>query len=309
MAKRKPWIAAALSLVTPGLGHLYVGRVRRAVSFFVLIWLVGLLAIVLLLVLPPSAILLAAIALACVGVVVWITADAWQSAMAVGDHYTLRSYNRWYIYVIIVFAVGFLFQPIFQSIVEANLAKAYVVPSASMEPTILPGDFLVVSKLPGARRDLTRGDLAVFRSVDAAKRMQVKRIVGLPSDTIRMQDGVLFVNGQAVPEPYVQRPDLHNDYYDPAFDWQRQYVTGLDLPASYHPTRDTWGPLVVPDGHYFILGDNRDHASDSRYWGFLPHKNVQGRPAIIYYSYDREATSLLPWLTAVRWGRVGDEPT
>jgi signal peptidase I len=72
-----------------------------------------------------------------------------------------------------------------------------------------------------------------------------------------------------------------------------------------HPTRDNWGPLVVPQGKYFVLGDNRDNSSDSRYWGFVDESAIKGRPLVVYFSYDREAHDPLPWLTDIRWHRLG----
>ena len=97
---------------------------------------------------------------------------------------------------------------------------------------------------------------------------------------------------------------------DPAtddFDWQRNYlVRRAEAYAGYHPSRNTWGPLIVPKGKYFVLGDNRDNSYDSRYWGFVPDSLVKGRPLVIYYSYEREATNRIPWLTRIRWSRLGE---
>ena len=89
------------------------------------------------------------------------------------------------------------------------------------------------------------------------------------------------------------------------FDWQRQYLAGdLDAARWYRPSRNNWGPLVVPDGNYFMLGDNRDNSSDSRYWGFVPDSLLRGRPMLVYYSYVPDSTHHFSWLTRIRWHRI-----
>jgi signal peptidase I len=76
--------------------------------------------------------------------------------------------------------------------------------------------------------------------------------------------------------------------------------------VGYHPSRNNWGPLIVPDKSYFVLGDNRDNSYDSRYWGFVPDSLVKGRPLVIYYSYEQDALHHAPWLTNIRWTRLGE---
>lgn len=202
--------------------------------------------------------------------------------------------------------------------VRTFLVEAFRIPTGSMEQTLLIGDFLLVNKavygatipmtdlrLPGVR-DPQRGDVVVFTNPEDGKSNFVKRIVGLPGDTLRMRDGVLYVNGERELEPYVQRVDPSSDEYSPRFEWQRSFLAPSARGKRYRPTRDDWGPIVVPDASYFALGDNRDNSLDSRYWGFVPQRLIKGRPLIIYYSFDRAPRHAFPWIVDARWGRIGD---
>ncbi len=203
-------------------------------------------------------------------------------------------------------------------IIRTFLIEAFQIPSGSMERTLLAGDFLFVNKavygaqIPGTKARLPgfesprRGDVIVFAYPKNPELNYVKRVIGVPGDTVEMRGGQVRVNGDALVEPYVQRVDAAHDIYDPEFKWQRRYLLGGPGTArSYHPTRDTWGPLVVPRAKYFVLGDNRDNSADSRYWGFVDGQAVKGRPLVVYFSYDREAHDALPWLTDIRWRRLG----
>lgn len=204
-------------------------------------------------------------------------------------------------------------------VIRTFLVEAFQIPSGSMEQTLLVGDFLFVNKvaygaqipgtdarLPGFTRP-RRGDIIVFAYPRNPEQNYVKRVIGRPGDTVEMRAGDVRVNGRPLPEPYVRRIDPAHDGYFPEFNWQRDYlaVRSPDALRRYHPTRDTWGPLIVPPGKYFVLGDNRDNSSDSRYWGFVDQTAVKGQPLLVYFSYEREAKAALPWLTDIRWHRLG----
>ena len=202
-------------------------------------------------------------------------------------------------------------------IIRTFLVEAFQIPSGSMERTLLAGDFLFVNKavygaqIPGTHARLPgfesprRGDVLVFAYPKNPELNYVKRVIGVGGDTVEMRGGEVRVNGEPLAEPYVQRVGPA-DMYDPEFNWQRAYLVGGPAMArTYHPTRDTWGPLAVPRGKYFVLGDNRDNSADSRYWGFVDATAVKGRPLVVYFSYDREAHDALPWLTDIRWHRLG----
>jgi signal peptidase I len=200
--------------------------------------------------------------------------------------------------------------------VRAFLVEAFKIPTGSMEGTLLIGDFLLVNKLvygaeiPGTGVHLPafdepeRGHVVVFNPPHEPRRNYVKRVVGLPGDTLEMRAKVLHVNGEPVEEPYVRVLDPRGDAMHPNMKWQANHLIA-STPRGYSPSRDTWGPLVVPDSSYFVLGDNRDNSEDSRYWGFVRRDRIRGRPWLVYYSFDPALEGGIPWLQAVRWGRIG----
>jgi len=206
---------------------------------------------------------------------------------------------------------------------RSYLIEAFRIPSASMENTLLVGDFLFVNKaiyggelevpftgirflrLPGYS-DPRPGGIVVFRSVeDSTPNLNiVKRVIGASGDTLQMVRDTVYRNGRRLDEPYA----LHlGSGQDAAFDlqkfrsWQVRYLIGRDT-ASYRPTKRDWGPVVVPAGHYFVMGDNRDESYDSRYWGFLPRSHIVGKPLLIYLSV---ATDPL----RIRWNRLFRRPS
>ncbi|MDT8435936.1 MAG: signal peptidase I [Gemmatimonadota bacterium] len=207
-------------------------------------------------------------------------------------------------------------------LVRTFVVEAFQIPTGSMENTLLVGDFLLVNKMvygaeiPGTSLRLPaldppgRGDIAVFeppeRAGQVANTNYVKRIVGLPGDTLMMVDGQLYRNGVAVAEPYAKHSRPFEDPRSPQFDWQRSHLVRADgrRVQEYRPTRDNWGPIVVSPDSFFVMGDNRDNSEDSRYWGFVPSDAVKGRPLVIYFSYDRNKMVPFPWITEIRWGRL-----
>lgn len=209
-------------------------------------------------------------------------------------------------------------------LVTSYLVEAFRIPSPSMENTLLVGDFLFVEKLayggqfqiprtgirflrvPGYAKP-HRDGIVVFRSVeDSTPNLNiVKRVVGTPGDTLQMVHDSLIRNGERLAEPYVLRLGAAAPPDEPfrmmqMRAWQLPYYLGRDR-AAYRPTTHDWGPIVVPAGHYFVMGDNRDQSYDSRYWGFLPGSHVVGRPLFLYFSY---ATRPL----RVRWNRLFRHP-
>ncbi|WP_419860175.1 signal peptidase I [Candidatus Palauibacter sp.] len=223
-----------------------------------------------------------------------------------------RSVREW-ARSLIVAAAGLLFFRTF-------LLATSVISSGSMEDTLLVGDFLLVNRVAlGTTIPFTNarvpgyaepeyGDIIVFRADHSPGMDLVKRTVGLPGDTLRMEGGVLYRNGVEMEEPYVRRDPRRPDAGDIRMLWQREYLIPDPERNEYRPTRDRWGPLVVPRERYFMLGDNRDDSLDSRFWGFVERREMRGRPFFVYFSYDRDALEPFRVLTAMRPGRFGLRP-
>lgn len=203
------------------------------------------------------------------------------------------------------------------------LVEAFRIPSGSMENTLLVGDFLFVNKLLyGAEvpliekrlpaiREPRRDEILVFDSVEEEGLKVVKRLVGMPGDTLMMEAGLLYRNGERVNEPWVIRTDPSINA-DPASRaqmrrWQLPYYVGGSK-ENYAPDLHNWGPIVVPPDSFFMMGDNRDGSYDGRYWGFLPRDHVRGRPLVVYFSYDPNTYKPLPFFTNVRWRRLFTAP-
>jgi signal peptidase I len=183
-----------------------------------------------------------------------------------------------------------------------TLVQAFVIPSASMQDTLLIGDHVLVDKMvfapPGnvsqhvlPYRDVRRGDVIVFRYPLDIKQDYVKRAIGLPGDHIRLVNKQLFLNGHAPVEPYaVHRNDGINPYRDnfPPPPEPGMIPSVLDMLQNHVEN----GEIVVPSGYIFAMGDNRDDSSDSRYWGFVPRENIVGTPLIIYWSFEAPTQDL-----------------
>jgi signal peptidase I len=181
--------------------------------------------------------------------------------------------------------------------------QPYLIPSESMERTLLVGDFLLVNKQtyapPGSLsrffmpyRGVARGDIVVFHPPDTLERLYVKRVVGLPGDRLRIEDGRVTVNGLALDEPYATfEPTVRSPFRD---EFPAQVYTDPEVDPGWWKqmqslTRD--GELRVPEGQYFVLGDNRNHSKDSRFWGFVPRAQIVARPLVIYFSLSRPSTT------------------
>jgi signal peptidase I len=177
--------------------------------------------------------------------------------------------------------------------------QAFKIPTGSMEQNLLIGDHLIVNKMLFAptvtgveralmpTRDIRRGDVIVFKYPVDPERDFIKRVIGLPHDRLEMHRKIVYINGQALTEPYAQ-------FLEPP---------STDGAPRTDDKREEYGPVTVPPDQYFMMGDNRDNSEDSRYWGFLPRTYIKGQALFIYYSFE-EHGSLVDILKATRWERL-----
>ena len=201
--------------------------------------------------------------------------------------------------------------------VRTWVVQAFKIPTGSMENNLLIGDHLLVNKFIFGPTPLAigravlpvraprRGDVVVFKYPDEPDRDFIKRIIGLPGETVELRNKKVYINGQPLDEPYV------HFLTPPSSDYQE--VTSFDV-------RERYGPVSVPPDQYFVMGDNRDNSQDSRYWGFLPRGYIKGRAALIYWSYEsgredyidegwgttvkRLASVVAHFFTKTRWERL-----
>ncbi len=210
---------------------------------------------------------------------------------------------------------------VFFLVLRTFLIQSFYISSGSMEPTLLIGDVLMVSKasygakVPGTTVRLpgwdepSRGEIVIFRPEHDPDTDVVKRLVGMPGDTLEMRDRVLYLNGERYREPYVkhEEPSGRNETH-PWMTWQYAALLPAVNADGYTPSRDDWGPIVVPDDRYFVMGDNRERSLDSRFWGFLEDWRIRGKVSFLYYSFDATSPKPLPLVTSVRLGRIGMTP-
>ena len=175
--------------------------------------------------------------------------------------------------------------------IRAFIVQAFKIPSGSMKNTLQIGDHILVNKfIYGVKLPFTsttiipyknpqRGDIVVFKFKEDPKKDFIKRTIGVPGDVIEIRNKELYVNKKRLEQDYAIYTDLHI------------------IPKAMQP-RDNFGPVTVPENSLFVMGDNRDHSFDSRFWGFVDLKDVKGRAFIIYWSWDNDNFG-------VRWNRIG----
>jgi len=262
-SRPRPLLAHLLSLLAPGAGHVYAGRPGKGVA----LWLAG--SAVAWLGLAGGAfstfsgmiVMLAVL----VGYWLWVSVSAMVEARRARGA-TLGK-GRWYV------LAGLLVVQLAASTLPTRSllpVRSFRVPSASMAPAIRPGDHLIADMRVWNRRRPRRGDLVIYHQPRRPQEMSVKRVIGLPGETVELRDRRLYVDGRPVEDPWARYSDEGSPYLP--------QVTG----------RDRFGPSAVPEGSLFVLGDNRDNSFDSRAHGPIASSLLVGEPLYVYWSRDRD---------------------
>jgi signal peptidase I len=290
-ATRKPWIAATLALFCTGLGHWYCGRIVRGVALL-LASLVFVPAAALAAWSSSPNVILASMGLAVaayMAVLLFAVVDAWRLAARIGENYTLRDYNHGLVYGALIL-IGVTYPWGAAYIVRDRLLEAFLIPSASMAPTILPGDRVLVNKLEYRLREPHRFDVVVFRVPDNSGQRFIKRLIGLPGDQVEVKAGRVLINGQELPQqaaPLPPPPGASGEVRWETHDGRIHRLLAGDGDAAADLP-----PQTVPPHAYFVLGDNRDRSHDSRHFSFVPAADLVGEAQCIYYP-------------AMAWERLG----
>lgn len=288
---RNPWLAGVASLLVPGLGQMYNGQKRN--------WLIVFIGWPLATNLNSLLILFWGIPIfmpLAWGIPLWSTYDAFRYA----QKFDLREYQpfqRRYYYILYVAMILNWLVVLVGGPLDWVGAALYRIPTGAMEKTILVGDRIAVDCRAYSEHGPRDGDVIVYRYPLDPKLTYAKRCLAIPGQWIEIRDGKVLVDSVSVSEPYA--------FYDrpsriPAGVRER----AIFAPESAKWNHDNYGPLLVPEGKYFVMGDNRDNSADSRYSGFVSAENIIGQVKRIYWSVDRSK----PWSELrkkIRWSRIG----
>lgn len=273
---RKPWVAGLLTILTRGLGHLYAGNPKRGLILFGIEQCLLIVFAVSALIIAPTLFSMAVALIGGLAFTVFCVVDAASIAKGKKENYELAKYNRWFAYVGYVVVLSFLVSTLLSAGVKASLVQAYKIPSGAMIPTLLVGDHLLANKFIYKTEEPKRGDIIIFPYPEDPSRDFIKRLIAVEGDIIEMKNKRLYINSKEQSEPYIINTDS----------------------GGPRDQRDNFGPVTVPPGKLFFMGDNRDQSYDSRFWGYVPKDTIKGKAMSLYWSWDNVTHK-------VRWDRIG----
>jgi len=292
--RRLPWLAVLLSWIMAGLGHIYCGRFVKGLIFTFLVCIFIPVFFGVLSVGPSSVRVAVIIASFTISVVIWLVSivDSGYTAKHTSAGYTLKDYNRWYVYVLLVLmGTGGSTQIAFN--IRTTLLEAFRVPAVSSYPTIIPNDRLLANKLAYKNKDPERGDLIVFLNPKDRRQNYIKRVVAIAGDTVEIKDSRLYINGEKLQLQKTVKPEvddikiefdgepLKGDYFIET-NGDTEYTIFLAGPPHDQASTD-FEKMKVPEYHCFVLGDNRNLSIDSRHFGPVQLGTIKGRADYLYF--------------------------
>jgi len=269
LKKTRPIIALLLSLIAPGLGQIYSGKLKRGIILFLVIEFLFILLHIFsgLRFRFYGFILFLAYSFAFLGFFLYILLDAFRGINKL--RVTVRKpYHRWYFYIaisaVVILLNEFILGPVLPDI---KTFKSYKFPSISMQPALLVGDRLVADRKIYKEEKPKRGDVIIFEYPKDPSKDFLKRVIGLEGEKVEITDNKLYINDKLIDDPW--------GYYDSSV--EKKYLKGLE----------NFGPVVVPKGSLFVLGDNRNNSMDSRIFGFVDLAKVEGKALYIYWAKNK----------------------
>ena len=278
-SRRRPWLAALLTLLWPGLGQLYCGKALRAAALNVVSLIILMLGILTFLSLDSRPINWLLPVMVLLLWWLWMIVDAARTARLLRHGFARRAFNRWYIYLLVTIAGEFIWGQIFPYVGY----QAFKFPSKSMEATLLEGDYFFADMKAYDDSNPEVNDVVVFLFPQDRTTRYIKRCAAGPGDTVELRVRVLFLNGKETSEPETVQ------YTRPR---QDEPVEPTVAKSDVIAEMDNFGPFVVPDSNYFMLGDNRDNSYDSRWWGPVHRDLILGRAVRIHWSHELDRIGL-----------------
>lgn len=272
---RRPWLAVVANLGTAPLGHVYAGAPLRGVVITAAAIAAGVGALLLAVKVPSAAVVNASL-ISIVLLQLLPAVDAWRMVRGSGESYRLKAYNKWYIYLGLI-AVLMVVGPAIRDNAR-KLVRAYKISAESMAPGLIAGDQILADNTAYFRTPPKRFDVVVFQSPEKADTTLLKRVIGLPGETVEVRNRHVWINGAPLDDPYAH---LTNEETD-----------------SNAPKHDDMKPLQLDGESYFLMGDNRNHSYDSRFFGPIRGSSILSRVHTIYLSLIAEPLG-------IRWERTG----